>query len=78
MGFPRRSLIFDQVVDVHSTKGLLRQTKGAGTITLVTQQVVSSGEAQLSNRQIALRNVPGPRKVYDVIRSLALDQGRDR
>ncbi len=73
----RRTLVFDQVIDVHLTEGILQQTKGAGTVVLVTQQLVSSGEAHLSNRQIALRNVPEPRKVYDLVRSLALDKNRD-
>jgi hypothetical protein len=30
------------------------------------------------NRQIAMRNVPEPRKVYDILRSLAMAQDRDR
>ena len=68
----RRTLVFDQVIDVHLTEGILQQTKGAGTIVLITQQLISGGEGHLSNRQIALRNVPEPRKVYDVVRSLAL------
>ena len=72
----RRTLVFDQVIDVQLTEGLLQQSKNAGTITLVTQQLVSSGEAQLSNRQIALRDVPNPREAYDLIRSVALDKGR--
>lgn len=73
----RRTLVFDQVIDVHLTEGVLQQTRGAGTITLITQQLVSSGEAHLSNRQIAMRNVPEPRKIYDLVRSLAMKQGRD-
>ncbi|MBN1359303.1 MAG: PH domain-containing protein [Sedimentisphaerales bacterium] len=72
----RRTLIFDQVIDVQLTEGLLQQTRDAGTIKLVTQQLVASGEAQLSNRQISLNNVPEPRKVYDLIRSLALEKNR--
>jgi uncharacterized membrane protein YdbT with pleckstrin-like domain len=72
----RRTLIFDQVIDIQLTEGLLQQTKGAGTIKLVTQQLVSSGEAQLSNRQIALQNVPEPRQVYDLLRSRALEKDR--
>ena len=74
----RRTLVFDQVIDVHLTEGILQQTKGAGTIVLITQQLVSAGEGHLSNRQIALRNVPEPRKVYDLVRSLALDKTRDK
>lgn len=70
----RRTLMFDQVIDVHLTEGILQQTKAAGTIVLITQQLVSGGEGHLSNRQIALRNLPEPRKVYDVVRSLALEK----
>jgi uncharacterized membrane protein YdbT with pleckstrin-like domain len=67
----RRTVVFDQIIDVQLAEGLLQQTKGAGTITIITQHLVSSGEGSLSNRQIALRNVPEPRSVYDLIRSLA-------
>jgi len=74
----RRTLIFDQVINVQLTEGLLQQTKGAGTIVLVTQQLISAGEGHLSNRQIAIRNVPEPRKVYDVLRSLAMTQDREK
>lgn len=70
----RRTLVFDQVIDVHLVEGLLQQTKGVGTVTLVTQQLVSSGEATLSNRRISLHNVPDPKEVYDLIRSLALQR----
>jgi len=70
----RRTLVFDQVIDVHLTEGILQQTKGAGTIVLTTQQLVSAGEGKLSNRQIALRNVPEPRQAYDLVRSLAMEK----
>ncbi len=69
-------MIFDPVIDVQLTEGLLQQTRGAGTITLVTPQLVSSGDAQLSNRQIALHNVPEPHQAYDLIRSVALQKSR--
>lgn len=68
----RRTVIFDQVIDVELTEGLLQQTKAAGTITLITQQLVTQGQAQLSNRRIALKNVPQPKEIYDLIRSLAI------
>jgi uncharacterized membrane protein YdbT with pleckstrin-like domain len=71
----RRTLVFDQVIDVELTEGVLQQTQGAGTVTLVTQQLVSLGEGNLSNRRIALSNVPQPKEVYDLIRSLALKKG---
>jgi uncharacterized membrane protein YdbT with pleckstrin-like domain len=67
-----RTLVFDQVIDVELTEGVLQQTQGAGTVTLVTQQLVSHGEGKLSNRRIALSNVPQPNEVYELIRSLAL------
>ena len=72
----RRTLVFDQVIDVELTEGVLQQTRGAGTVTLVTQQLVSQGEGQLSNRRIALKNVPQPKEVYELIRSLALKKGK--
>ena len=68
----RRTVVLDQVIDVELTEGVLQQTVGAGTITLVTQQLVSEGDGKLTNRQIALRNVPQPKEVYELIRSLAL------
>ncbi len=68
----RRTLVFDQVIDVELTEGVLQQTQGAGTVTLITQQLVSQGEGQLSNRRIALKNVPQPKEIYELIRSLAL------
>lgn len=67
-----RTLVYDQVIDVELTEGVLQQTQGAGTVTLVTQQLVSHGEGRLSNRRIFLSNVPQPNEVYDLIRSLAL------
>lgn len=67
----RRTLVFDQVIDVELTEGVLQQTRGAGTVTIVTQQLVSRGQAGLTNRRISLTNVPQPKEVYDLIRSLA-------
>lgn len=74
----RRTLVFDQVIDVELTEGILQQTQGVGTVTLVTQQLVSGGDGQLSNRKIAIRNVPSPKDVYELIRSLALKKGAER
>ena len=68
----RRTVVFDQVIDVTLTEGVLQQTQGAGTITLVTQQLVSNSDGKLSNRTISLSNVPEPREVYELIRTLAL------
>ncbi len=71
----RRTLVFDQVIDVELTEGVLQQAQGAGTVTLVTQQLMSDGEGKLSNRRIALSNIPQPKEVYELIRSLALKKG---
>jgi hypothetical protein len=74
----QRTVVFDQVIDVQLEEGVLQQTAGAGTVTLVTQQLVSAGrEGQLTNRSFALSNVPEPKQVYDLIRSLALKKGLD-
>ena len=37
----RRTVVFDQVIDVELSEGVLQQTRQAGTVTLVTQQLVS-------------------------------------
>jgi hypothetical protein len=71
----RRTVVFDQVIDVELTEGVLQQSRGAGTVTLVTQQLVSGQDGRLSNRRVALRNVPQPREVYELVRSLALTKG---
>ena len=68
----RRTVILDQVIDVELTEGVLQQTCGAGTVTLVTQQLVSDQGGKLANRRVALQNVPQPRAVYELVRSLAL------
>lgn len=73
----RRTLVFDQVIDLELSEGILQQTQGAGTVTLVTQQLVSAGEGRLSNRRIAFSNVPKPNEFYDLIRSLALKKSED-
>jgi uncharacterized membrane protein YdbT with pleckstrin-like domain len=71
-----RTVVFDQVIDVELTEGVLQQSRGAGTVTLVTQQLVSGQDGRLSNRRIALQNVPQPREVYELVRSLALKKGQ--
>lgn len=68
----RRTVLFDQVVDIELTEGVLQQTVGAGTVTLVMRQLFSGGEGPLLNRRISLTNLPEPRKVYDLLRNLAL------
>lgn len=71
----RRTVIFDQVADVSLSEGLLQQTCGAGTVTLVTRQLVSGQDGRLSNLSFSLVNVPQPREVYELVRSLALKRG---
>jgi uncharacterized membrane protein YdbT with pleckstrin-like domain len=68
----RRTLVFDQVIDVELTESVLQQTRAAGTVTLVTRQLVSGANNQLANQRVALRNVPEPKDVYELLRSLAL------
>jgi uncharacterized membrane protein YdbT with pleckstrin-like domain len=68
----RRTVLLDKIIDVQLTEGVLQRTVGAGSITLVTQQLVSQGEGRLSNRTFPLSNVADPGGVYELIRSLAL------
>ncbi|MCO6045838.1 PH domain-containing protein [Aeoliella sp. ICT_H6.2] len=68
----QRTVVFDQVIDVQLSEGILQQTKQAGSIALITQQLVSSGEGKLSNRRIVLSNVPKPQETYELLRSLAI------
>ena len=68
----RRTVLLDKIIDVLLTEGVLQRTVGAGSITLVTQQLVSQGEGRLSNRSFQLSNVADPGGVYELIRSLAL------
>lgn len=68
----RRTLLFNQVLDVELTEGMLQQSKNAGTITLVTRQLVDKGDDKIGNLRISLVNIPDPKSVYDLIRSLAL------
>lgn len=68
-----RTVVFDQVIDVALVEGMLQQSQRAGSVTLVSQQLVSGGEGKLSNRSFTLTNVPEPREIYDLLRKLALD-----
>ena len=69
----QRTVVFDQVIDVQLTEGILQQTKSAGSIILTTQQLISSGQGKLSNRSVAIKNIPKPQEVYDLLRGLAID-----
>jgi uncharacterized membrane protein YdbT with pleckstrin-like domain len=68
----RRTVLLDRIIDVRHTEGILQRTVGAGSISLVTQQLVSQGDGRLSNRTFQLSNVPDPAGVYELVRSLAL------
>jgi uncharacterized membrane protein YdbT with pleckstrin-like domain len=68
----KRTVLLDRIIDVRLTEGVLQRTVGAGTVTLVTQQLFSQGDGRLSNRTFWLYNVPDPGGVYELIRSLAL------
>lgn len=67
-----RTVIYDQVIDVELTEGVLQQTQRVGTVTLVTQQLISNQQGRLSNRRFALVNIPDARGIYELIRSLAI------
>lgn len=67
----KRTVVFDQVIDVLMTEGVFQQAKGAGSVTLMTQQLVAAGNGKLSNRAVVLKNVPNPQEIYDLIRGLA-------
>ncbi|QDU58403.1 PH domain-containing protein [Aeoliella mucimassa] len=70
----QRTVVFDQVVDVQLNEGLLQQTRGAGSITLTTQQLISTGEGKLTNRSVVLSNIPNPQEIYDLLRDLAIGE----
>ena len=67
----QRTVVFDQVIDVLLTEGVFQQAKSAGSVTLITQQLVSSGDGKLSNRGVVLKNIPNPQEIYDLLRDLA-------
>jgi hypothetical protein len=68
----RGTLRLDRVSDVELTEGLLQQTRGAGTVSLFT----GHGEERKLLRHLG--NVPRPKEVYDLLRSLAAQQGGPR
>ena len=69
----KRTLMLDQVIDVVETQGVLQQTAGAGTVSLVTQQLTSQGDGKLSNRTIRIQNIPNSNEVYETLRKLAAE-----
>jgi uncharacterized membrane protein YdbT with pleckstrin-like domain len=72
-----RTVLIGGIIDVRLTEGVLQRTQEAGTVTLVIQPLISQGEGQLAHQTLSLNNVPQPRAVYDLIRSLALDKSSD-
>jgi uncharacterized membrane protein YdbT with pleckstrin-like domain len=71
-----RTVLIGGIIDVRLTEGVLQRTRGAGTVTLVIQPLVSQAEGHLAHQTLSLSNVPEPRGLYDLIRSLALDKSR--
>jgi hypothetical protein len=68
-----RTVSINGIIDVQLTEGVLQQTRGAGTITLVLRPLVAQGgRGTMAHQFILLSNIPQPREVYDLIRSLAL------
>jgi uncharacterized membrane protein YdbT with pleckstrin-like domain len=68
-----RTVLIGWIIDVQLTEGVLQQTRGAGTITLVLRPLVAQGgQGTMAHQIILLSNIPQPREVYDLIRSLAL------
>jgi uncharacterized membrane protein YdbT with pleckstrin-like domain len=72
-----RTVLIGGIIAVQLTESVLQRPHGAGTVTLVIQQLVSQGEGHLAHQTIRLSNVPEPRGLYDLIRSLALDKSRE-
>jgi uncharacterized membrane protein YdbT with pleckstrin-like domain len=72
-----RTVLIGSIIDVQFTESVLQRPQGAGTVTLVMQPFVSQSQGQLAHQTVSLSNVPQPRDVYDLIRSLALDRSRD-
>ena len=58
--------------DSHLSEGVFQQQKGVGTVTIVTQRLVVEGKGKLGNLSIPMSNIPEPREIYDLIRSLAI------
>jgi hypothetical protein len=65
-----RTVTFDQEMDVRLEEGLLQRAKRVGTVKLVTSELVSGQDGQLTKNRFAMWNVPEPQQVYDLIRSL--------
>lgn len=74
----KRTVLLDKIIDVQLTEGVFQRTAGAGSISLVTPQIVSRGDGRLSNRTFRLSNLPDPGGVYELIRSLALSGHRTK
>ncbi len=74
----RRNVAFDRVTSVEATEGILQQTRGAGTVTIVARDARSLEDQQASasgnEKYFKLVNIPNPKAVYDLIRTLALQR----
>lgn len=67
----QRTIILDKVIDVLLTEGIFQQRHGAGTIVLVTQQLVTDSDGNVSQRRYSLTNIPAPQETYDLLRTLS-------
>jgi uncharacterized membrane protein YdbT with pleckstrin-like domain len=72
-----RTVLIGGIIDMRLTENVLQRPQGAGTVTLVIQPFVSQAQGHLAHQTVSLSNVPEPKGVYDLIRSLALDKSRD-
>jgi uncharacterized membrane protein YdbT with pleckstrin-like domain len=72
-----RTVLIGGIIDVRLTESVLQRPHGAGTVNLVIQPLVSQAQGQLAHQTVSLINVPEPRGLYDLIRSLALDKSRE-
>ena len=72
-----RTVPFDEVVDVTLTEGVLQRGRGAGTVRLRIDPQRIQRHMHLLFRQgeVELRNVPQPREIWELIRSLVLTKG---
>jgi hypothetical protein len=74
-----RTVAFDEVIDVGLTEGVLQRTRGAGTVTLTIHPQKfhphRHGHLYMRGGRIELRNVPQPKEIWELIRSLVVAKG---
>jgi hypothetical protein len=79
-GFSNRqwhTAAFDDVIDVGLTESVLQRTRGAGTVTLTIdlQKCLRHVPAVRHGGKVELRNVPQPKEIWELIRSLVMTKG---